>query len=197
MVAKQTRRVQTLDPNAPIVAFKGSFRFLSNFYACGTRFTIEVGEHAIATRATTLEHAYQASKCRELADARVILGASSAAHARRLGRLRATPIRADWDQVRIATMRELIRQKFADGAMQVLLLATGERELVEGNDWGDRFWGATAATATERTLPQGPRDGFVVGGVKYIGENWLGRILMERRSAIRAGVRHERRGRVR
>lgn len=188
-----TRRVQPLDPRAPIVAFKGPFRFLSNFYACGTRFTIEVGEQGIATRATTLEHAYQASKCVHIRDARFILGQPTAVTARRAGRAKKTAIRPDWDQVRVATMRELVRQKFEAPAMRTLLLATGDRELIEGNDWGDRFWGAVRAIEL--------RDGetrWHLGELgSWAGENWLGRILMERRSAIRAGVERERRGRVR
>jgi predicted NAD-dependent protein-ADP-ribosyltransferase YbiA (DUF1768 family) len=38
-------------------------------------------------------------------------------------------------------MLDLLRQKFADPALGCLLVATGQRPLVELNDWGDTFWG--------------------------------------------------------
>jgi len=43
------------------------------------------------------------------------------------------------------------------------LLATGDQELIEGNTWGDRFWGVC--------------DGE--------GQNQLGRLLMELRNELR------------
>jgi predicted NAD-dependent protein-ADP-ribosyltransferase YbiA (DUF1768 family) len=66
--------------------------------------------------------------------------------------------------VKVDVMRDLIAQKFAVGSeLADRLLATGDQELVEGNTWGDTFWGVC--------------DG--------VGENWLGRLLMERRAALR------------
>jgi predicted NAD-dependent protein-ADP-ribosyltransferase YbiA (DUF1768 family) len=72
------------------------------------------------------------------------------------------PIRSDWDEVKVEVMRALVRIKFSTD-LQPHLLSTGEAELVEGNWWGDQFWGVC--------------DGK--------GENWLGRILMETRAAFR------------
>jgi len=43
-----------------------------------------------------------------------------------------------------------------------LLLATGRRRLIEGNIWGDRYWGACQ-----------DEDG------QWVGENRLGELLME------------------
>lgn len=48
-------------------------------------------------------------------------------------------------------------------------MATDDAELVEGNTWGDRYWG-------------------VVDGV---GENRLGKLLMERRAELRAQLTAE------
>ena len=45
--------------------------------------------------------------------------------------------------------------------LRSLLVATGDRELIEGNTWGDTFWGVDKNTGQ--------------------GENHLGRILMELR----------------
>ena len=73
-------------------------------------------------------------------------------------------IRGDWDKVKVATMHVLVWQKFVDH-MDLLekLLATDNAELIEGNQWGDRFWGVC----------------------REQGENHLGRILMEVRKLQR------------
>ena len=60
-------------------------------------------------------------------------------------------------------MRDVLRLKFADEVMAAKLLATGDAELVEGNTWGDRFWGVSGGN----------------------GLNWLGRLLMEVRSDLK------------
>ena len=60
-------------------------------------------------------------------------------------------------------MRRLLKQKFSYSGLKMLLLSTGNDKLVEGNTWGDHFWGAC--------------NGH--------GENWLGKLLMEIRSELR------------
>lgn len=60
-------------------------------------------------------------------------------------------------------MLDLQRQKYTVPYLREKLLATGDAELVEGNTWGDRFWG-------------------VCNGV---GQNWLGRLLMQVRDEIK------------
>jgi ribA/ribD-fused uncharacterized protein len=56
--------------------------------------------------------------------------------------------------------------------LQQLLLSTNNKLLLEGNWWDDTFWGVCINGAGER-----------------IGQNHLGRILMETREALRARVR--------
>jgi len=73
-------------------------------------------------------------------------------------------VRPDWDAVKIGIMRQLLRDKFSEPKLAEALLDTGDAELVEGNLWGDAFWG----------LCQGR------------GENMLGLLLMQVRSEIRA-----------
>lgn len=63
----------------------------------------------------------------------------------------------DWDDKRMNIMIELLLLKFSDYEMLHLLIATGKKYLVEGNDWNDTFWGVS----NER------------------GKNFLGRIIMK------------------
>jgi hypothetical protein len=73
--------------------------------------------------------------------------------------------RADWDDVKVDIMRDILRAKAAQHEyVRRKLLATGDRELVE-DSWRDDFWG------------WGPnRD----------GKNMLGRLWMEVRAELRA-----------
>lgn len=73
-------------------------------------------------------------------------------------------MRSDWEEVKLGVMEGLLREKFSDPELRRKLLATGERELVEGNDWGDSFWGVCAGR----------------------GKNHLGRLLMKLREELRA-----------
>lgn len=61
-------------------------------------------------------------------------------------------------------MEDLLRQKFSKTPLRRLLLATGEAELIEGNTWGDTYWG-------------------VCHGV---GQNHLGCLLMKIRGELNA-----------
>lgn len=144
-----------------IAEFRGRFRFLSNFWLA------EVWFEGVCY--PSLEHAFQAAKTLDPGEREWIRQASSPKQAKRRGGRcgeggRRITLRRDWEAVKVEVMRELIAIKFAAGSeLARRLLATGERELVEGNWWGDRFWGVC--------------DGR--------GENWLGRLLMERRAALR------------
>lgn len=64
-------------------------------------------------------------------------------------------------------MREVIGAKFKGGSEELreMLIATGERELVEGNVWNDTFWGVSLRTGK--------------------GQNQLGKILMEVREELK------------
>jgi len=126
-------------------------------------------------RFRSAEHAYQASKAVDAQLAAIIWQAPTAADAKRLGR-EITP-RPDWVNMRVAVMREVIQAKFTGNtALADALCDTGTRELIEGNTWGDRFWGVEVTST-----PSGAADAII-----YTGENWLGRILMERRAALQA-----------
>ena len=60
-------------------------------------------------------------------------------------------------------MLELVLQKFARSSLRSKLLDTDQRLLVEGNVWGDTYWGVC----------------------NNIGQNNLGKILMHVRELIK------------
>lgn len=140
----------------PITTFNGPHRFLSNFYAA----RVVLDGHSYPT----VEHAFQAAKTTDV-KLRLPLHALqplTAAQAKAFGRR--LPLRPDWEAVKRTVMHDLLIQKFdptngTDNCAR--LLATKPAELIEGNWWGDTYWG-------------------VCNGV---GENWLGKLLMEIRDA--------------
>lgn len=134
--------------------FKGEFWFLSNFYPS----PITMDEITYPTA----EHAFQAGKTADMALRKQIAVEPTPGRAKRAGRR--LPIVQNWDEIRLDHMRLVVSLKFDQHQdLLVLLRETGKRSLVEGNNWGDTFWGQ----------------------VNGRGENWLGRILMdERRWAI-------------
>jgi ribA/ribD-fused uncharacterized protein len=136
--------------------FSGRYNYLSNFSPHPV--TMPDGrEHR------TAEHAFQSAKAVTLSDYDFVTGQPTPGRAKQAGRRIAR--RQDWDEVRDAVMLAVIRAKFTRGTMLANLLdLTGDEELVEGNTWGDRYWG-------------------VCGGS---GENRLGKILMQVRSENRA-----------
>lgn len=135
-----------------ITAFSGPYRFLSNFYPCYVIYE--------DVRYRSVEHAYQAAKTLDLFQRTTIEQASTAGIAKARGRT--VTLRPDWEDVKIAIMRDLLRQKFDRPDLAAALLVTGDADLVEGNHWHDTFWGVCCG----------------------VGENWLGKILMERREAL-------------
>ncbi|NEC08979.1 NADAR domain-containing protein [Streptomyces sp. SID7909] len=114
--------------------FTGPWEFLSNYSAAMVRLD--------GIEYPTVEHAYQAAKTLDLSIRTRIAGEPDPDEAKRLGRRHAD--RPDWEEAKVAVMRSLVEQKFQDPELRERLLATGTAELVEGNDWGDEFWGVCA-----------------------------------------------------
>jgi len=136
--------------------FRGGYRWLSNFHPSSVMLD--------GVTYPTIEHAYQAAKSPDPEYRRQMAALSRPSAARYLGQQ--CTLRADWEAVKVDIMFDLIKQKFAPGTpLANKLLATGDVALVEGNTWGDQFWG-------------------VCNGV---GQNWLGRLLMQQRSVLRGG----------
>ncbi len=137
--------------------FYGEYSFLSNFHPS----VITVSWDGEEFQAPTVEHAFQASKMITTLNFKSIIEAKHPAEAKKLGRnLRKRP---DWDMIKVDVMTELTRKKFQIPELKSLLLQTGNKLLIEGNNWGDMFWGMT-------------QEG---------GENWLGKILMDVRKELR------------
>lgn len=135
--------------------FSGRYRFLSNFHASEVKWE--------GVTYPSVEHAYQADKTLDADLREQIRDSSSAAKAKKLGK--SIICRPDWEERKIWTMLSLVRLKFEHIGLRQLLLDTGDSDLVEGNKWGDHWWGIC--------------DGF--------GFNYLGRILMLVRDEIRSG----------
>ena len=137
-----------------ITSFSGRNRFLSNFY--------EADVVLDGVGFPTVEHAYQAAKTENFKLRMRIRRVEKPAHAKAMGRdLKLLP---DWDtKLKIPVMRDLLMQKFSRKPLSLWLAATGGRELIEGNTWGDTFWGE---------CPLGN------------GENNLGILLMEVREEM-------------
>jgi ribA/ribD-fused uncharacterized protein len=133
-----------------VTRFVGRYRFLSNFWPCAIK---GPGGWTYAT----VEHAYQAWKTNDQQQWVVLASRAlmpTPGIAKRYSRQ--LSLRPDWESIKLQVMDNLLRQKFAPGSdLHAKLLAT-EGEIVEGNTWGDVFWG-------------------VCNG---IGENHLGKLLM-------------------
>ncbi len=138
---------------SPIDKFEGPWRFLSNFYPSPIEYA-----HAVFP---TAEHAYQAQKDPSKEHQAAILACATPGQAKRVGAK--SWLRPSWDDLRVHCMRDVLSRKFACRELALKLSATGMRDLIEGNDWGDRFWGV----------------------FKGKGENRLGELLMELRRRMR------------
>jgi ribA/ribD-fused uncharacterized protein len=112
-----------------ITSFKGPNLFLSNYAE------VRAGDYR------TGEHGFQARKAKHKQDHDRIAECATPGQAKRMGR--SVTLRDDWEEVKIATMAEVLWEKFGRSPLIERLLETGEQTLIEGNSWGDQFWGAT------------------------------------------------------
>lgn len=144
-----------------IAEFQGENRFLSNFYLWPIEYDGVIWP--------STEHLYQALKTNDKSEREIIrkspLYKKDCAPGERpvksLGR--SCTMRPDWESVKLSVMEMVLRLKFVVGnEMAKRLIATGDSELVEGNSWGDHFYGVC--------------DGK--------GENNLGKLLMKIRDEL-------------
>jgi len=135
-----------------ILEFSEKDRWLSNFARCWVLLD--------GIKYPTTENAYQASKTIQK-KSREQFETISPGKAKRMGQK--LEIRDDWDDVKVSIMTDLNRQKYNQAPFRQHLLSTGDYQIVEGNTWGDVFWG-------------------VCNGV---GENNLGKIIMKIREELR------------
>lgn len=106
------------------------------------------------------ENAYQFAKCANIEERSVFLDCTPFEAKKHGSKVK---LRGDWDHYRLVVMRDILIDKFRDPYLRDLLLKTGDRYLEETNWWNDTYWGVC----------------------KGIGENNLGKILMELRENLR------------
>ena len=113
--------------------FRGDYYFLSNFYPA----PIVVKDMGMVD---TVEHAFQAAKTIDLEEMKKIFKAYSPALAKQLGKT--VTLRNDWQEIKNDLMYQLVRLKFLSHPdLHQKLQDTGEAMLIEGNTWGDTYWG--------------------------------------------------------
>lgn len=120
-----------LMPRQVIAMFNGDYRFLSNFYPC------EIAWDNLEY--PSVENAYQARKTSD-PHLRFRFTQYGAGAAKRVGRSLILP--ENWETIKFMHMAELVRQKFTrHRELGRMLLDTGDAALIEGNYWGDTYWG--------------------------------------------------------
>lgn len=144
-------------------AFKNEAGFLSNFspYKPGEEFVHE------GIKYPSNEHFYQAMKFKDYSVKQKIAehpARGLKAFVRTLG-----DIRSDWNSIKDSVMETGLKHKFSLPRYKELLKSTGSEELVERNNWGDKYWGKV--------------EGF--------GENKLGKMLMEIRDGKKTELEQE------
>lgn len=135
-----------------ISQFRGKYAFLSNMYPVNI-------PNRIGINITCVESLFQACKSRDPEDWKKFDGVDGKT-AKRIGRT--LHLREDWNTYRLHVMKKAIDRKFENKELAEQLLQTWPEDLVEGNNWGDTFWG-------------------VCNG---IGENNLGKILISKRAEL-------------
>jgi ribA/ribD-fused uncharacterized protein len=111
----------------------------------------------------TVEHAFHAAKFDDEQIRNEIRNAGSPLRAFELGKKYKPFRRSNWDDIKVAVLQEIIREKVKQHAeVREALLATGKENIVEDNPHDD-FWG---------------------NGKEGNGQNKTGKILMEIRNEI-------------
>jgi ribA/ribD-fused uncharacterized protein len=133
--------------------FEGKYSFLSNYYNSPVTyngFTFQSSEAA-----------FQAQKSLKPGEQRKFTRLAPN-KAKTKGKL--IVLREDWEEVKDRIMYEIVKAKFSQNvALKEKLLETEDEELIEGNTWGDTYWGV----------------------YNRRGKNKLGKILMKVREEFR------------
>ena len=143
---------ELLSTDRRIASFRGKYGFLSNMYKCPVKFD--------GVEYSCSESAFQAQKCAYNVDKAEFKNLDGV-EAKKLGRK--VTLRSDWEKVKKDVMFEIVSAKFSQHPdLAKKLVATGDKQLVEGNTWYDTYWG-------------------VFNGR---GKNVLGKILMDVREEL-------------
>lgn len=140
--------------------FTREYEFLSNYFPC----TVSYNGYIF----NSSEAAYQAQKCVHKEDMEAIAHMKTADEAKQYAKT--MDKRTDWDMIKEKIMYRVVKQKFIqNSSLGQKLLDTENAYLIEGNNWGDQFWGICP----------------VVGDVGIAGLNMLGTILMVIRNELK------------
>ena len=142
-------------------------RFLSNFYPYknkeGDKYPEKVSVFLDDMEFDCTEKAYQAAKTLDM-ELRQKISKMTPYAAKQYWVGKENEVRPDWHDIKFSVLRDLNFQKYRNSPkLRQMLFNTGDAVLEEGNTWGDTYWG-------------------ICNGV---GENNLGKILMEIREALR------------
>jgi ribA/ribD-fused uncharacterized protein len=167
-------------------SFEGENEFaaLSNFYQGAP---IHYGPYAFPTG----EHFFQAMKATNRRDFMKVLSQATPGEAKAQGQ-HMLQLRPDWERVKYDVMALVLANKFEAGREEaIVLLATGDALIVEGNTWGDQTWGVDLkagrklAARPSEAGPWEPGEPWPMAP----GRNWLGRLLMARRAELVAALK--------
>jgi len=133
--------------------FKGEYAFLSNFWESPVTYDGRTYANS--------EGAFHSMKTNDSV-ARESFVSLNPSESKKLGR--SVNLRSDWDLVKDSIMEEVVMAKFSQSAeLTKKLIATGDAMLIEGNWWGDKYWGVCEG----------------------VGKNMLGKILMKVRNELK------------
>lgn len=138
-----------------IKEFRGKYFFLSNYYKAPVMFE--------GLMYTNNEAAFQSAKLLSIGERKIFCNLEPN-EARKLGRK--VQLRSDWESIKDNVMYQIVKDKFTrNPELKKKLLETGNEELIEGNWWGDVYWGVDIKTGK--------------------GQNKLGKILMKVREELK------------
>lgn len=170
----------------PIFQFRGENSFLSNFYSHVVMplNLDDVNGNTYNFSFTNTEAMFQGFKVfkdafgdhtpEEMEKLREF-SQMTAKEARAAGR-KITPFDGKyWDSVKDQVMEMCLDIKFSNPELRAKLLATGTRQLIEGNSYGDTYWGTTILT---------DESGNAIGADSKSGNNKLGKLLMKVRDGL-------------
>lgn len=119
---------------ATIDRFRGEYSFLSNMHICFRSNIVALGYSF-----NSVEVPFQAYKCKNKADIAQFVDLRPV-DAKALGKQ--ILLRDDWEEIKDMVMYDLVFQKYSKSPLlKNKLLATGNTVLIEGNTWGDTYWG--------------------------------------------------------
>lgn len=117
--------------NEPIDDFRFDYRWLSNFHMCPVMFEGMMFDCS--------EAAYQAAKTTDLIE-RAKFQHVAGNIAKKMGR--GLTLRDAWDKLKYKIMFDIVCDKYYRNTdLMKKLQETGCRPLIEGNTWGDTYWG--------------------------------------------------------